>query len=168
MDIKTNSNNTSIKNHAKGKPSEQMEYKMLRRVMLVEDDIDDQFFARAELKRAKGVGKVECFSNGKALIQYLHDRIAQDKDFLRIAPTVIILDLNMPLMNGLEALQLVKSDPLLKDVPVIVVTGQQSSWEIEKAFSFKADAVFKKPLDVGKLRKFFEEESQGFWNSLWH
>lgn len=160
--------------HTKGKReqnkgiSEEMQYKMLRRVMLVEDDIDDQFFAREELRRSKGVGKVECFSHGKALIQYLHERIDQNRDFLRLAPIVIVLDLNMPLMSGLEMLAEIKSDVLLKNIPVVVVTGEQSIWEIEKAFSLKADAVFKKPLDVSKLRKFFEDGSQSFWSHLWH
>jgi CheY-like chemotaxis protein len=164
MDIKAGS---SHNNYVDGSASEEAQYKMLRRVMLVEDDIDDQFFAREELKRCKGVGKVECFSNGKALIQYLHERIEQDKNFLHIAPSVIILDLNMPLMNGLEVLQEIKTDNLLKGIPVIVVTGERP-WEIEKAFSYKATAVFKKPLNVEKLRKFFEEGSHWSWTSLWH
>lgn len=148
--------------------SGEIRYQMLRRVMLVEDDFDDQFFAREELKRAKGVGKVICFSNGKALLEFLSQEIEKDKNYLRAAPTVIVLDLNMPLMSGLEVLNELKSNPALKGIPIIIVTGEQSPWEIEKAFSFKADAVFKKPFNVGKLRKFFEEGSHWSWSSLWH
>lgn len=168
MEDKTGREGTDSKNRVDLKVSEEVKYQMLRRVMLVEDDIDDQFFAREELRRTKGVGKVHCFSNGKTLIQYMHERIAEDKFFLHVAPTVIVLDLDMPLMNGLETLREIKSDALLKTVPVIVVTGATSQWEIDKAFSYKADAVFRKPLDVSKLRDYFEEKSSGFWSKLWH
>jgi CheY-like chemotaxis protein len=169
MDVKMNNRrHTHSEGQREGSESDQIAYKMLCRVLLVEDDIDDQFFAREELKRCENIGKVECFPNGKALFEYLYQRIVEDKDFLSGAPTVIVLDLNMPLMNGLETLRQVKTDPLLKNLPVIVVTGEKSAWEIEQALIFKAAAVFKKPLNVDRLRKFLEHDVQWSWSKLWH
>ncbi len=127
----------------------------LYRVLLVEDDFDDQLFSQKELMHLENIGKVECFPNGRELQEYLKEHTAKDKDFLHIAPVLIVLDLDMPLMNGFEVLRMLKADPRYEDIPVIVVTGEQNRWNLDKAYSYKADAVFKKPLDITEISNFF-------------
>jgi CheY-like chemotaxis protein len=149
--------------------SDEIAYKMLRRVLLVEDDIDDQFFAKQELKRLKRVGKVVCFSNGKELIQFLQAEQQKEDSYLYASSTVIIMDLNMPLMNGYETLKELRAAECIKNIPVIVVTSERAQWEIERIFSLMPIAVLRKPLKADKLLKFFEkEEHHSFWEGIWH
>lgn len=131
----------------------------LYRVLLVEDDFDDQILAKKELKDIECIGKVTCFSNGKDLIQYLRQRIAEDKNFVHLAPIIIILDLGMPLMNGFETLRALKAHSDYEDIKVIVITGKETRWNKEKAFAYKADAVFEKPINISMFQKFFEENA---------
>jgi CheY-like chemotaxis protein len=129
----------------------------LCRVLLVEDDFDDQVLARKRLTRSDQVEDVVCFQNGTELIQYLYDQGFNDRSLWLTVPIVIVLDLNMPQMNGFDVLSELKSDPFLAEIPVIVVTGAQSREEIDRAAALKADAVFPKPINVEKLQSFFNE-----------
>ena len=72
-------------------------------------------------------------------------------------PLVIVLDLNMPAMDGFAVLQELKSDAFLAEIPVIVVSGTQSDEEIQRAFALKANGVFRKPINIGKLDAFFKD-----------
>jgi CheY-like chemotaxis protein len=127
------------------------------RVLLVEDDFDDQMLARKRLGRSGLVEEVVCFTNGTELVQYLYDQGFHDRSLWLTVPMVIVLDLNMPQMNGFDVLAELKSDPFLADIPVIVVTGSQSREEVDRALRLKADAVFPKPINVAKLQSFFRE-----------
>jgi CheY-like chemotaxis protein len=127
------------------------------RILLIEDDFDDQILAKKRLSRSDVVEDVLCFSNGTELIQYLYDQGFHDRSVWCMTPMVIVLDLNMPLMDGFAVLQELKSDAFLSEIPIIVVTGTQSKEDVQKAFGLKANAVFQKPLNVGKLESFFNQ-----------
>src|ERR1700744_1617135 len=96
------------------------------RILLIEDDFDDQILAKKRLGRSNTVEDVMCFSNGTELIQYLYDQGFHDRSGWCMTPMIIVLDLNMPLMDGFAVLQELKSDPFLSEIPIIVVTGTQS------------------------------------------
>jgi CheY-like chemotaxis protein len=138
------------------------------RVLLVEDDFDDQVLAKKRLTLSPEVEDVICFSNGTELVQYLYDQGFHDRSAWCLTPMVIVLDLNMPMMDGFAVLQELKSDPFLSEIPVIVVSGTQSREEVQKAFSLKADAVFKKPLNVSKLQAFFKEGWSWPRKEMWY
>jgi CheY-like chemotaxis protein len=126
------------------------------RVLVIEDDLDDQILANKRLSVSPMVECVVFFSNGMELAQYLYDQGFHDRSVWCMTPMVIVLDLNMPLMDGFAVLNELKSDAFLADIPVIVVTGSQSKEDIEKARSLKADAVFEKPLNLSKLESYFK------------
>jgi CheY-like chemotaxis protein len=138
------------------------------RVLLIEDDIDDQILAKKRLKRSDMVEDVLCFSNGTELIQYLYDQGFHDRSVWCMTPMVIILDLNMPLMDGFAVLQELKSDPFLGEIPVLVVSGTQSKDDVQKAMGLKADAVFQKPLNVEKLESYFQNAWTWPRQDMWY
>lgn len=127
------------------------------RILLVEDNYDDQLLAIKRLKLSPDVEDVLCFANGTELIKYLYDQGFHDRSAWSMTPMIIVLDLNMPTMDGFAVLQELKSDSFLAEIPVIVVSGTQSADEVQRAFALKADGVFKKPLNVSKLNSFFKD-----------
>jgi two-component system, sensor histidine kinase len=85
---------------------------------------------------------------------------------LRVAamepPDVLLLDLAMPGLNGHEVIRSLKADPLLKDVPVVVVTGNATEEEQRKAFTGGCAAFLPKPLDFIRLGALLMSVSQAF------
>lgn len=138
------------------------------RILLIEDDFDDQILAKKRLSRSNMVEDVLCFSNGTELIQYLYDQGFHDRSVWCMTPMVIVLDLNMPLMDGFAVLQELKSDAFLSEIPIIVVTGTQSKEDVQKAFGLKANAVFQKPLNVSKLESFFNQAWTWPRQDMWY
>ena len=138
------------------------------RILLIEDDFDDQILAKKRLGRSDMVEDVMCFSNGTELIQYLYDQGFHDRSVWCMTPMVIVLDLNMPLMDGFAVLQELKSDAFLSEIPIIVVTGTQSKEDVQKAFGLKANAVFQKPLNVSKLESFFNQAWTWPRQEMWY
>lgn len=122
-------------------------------VFLVEDNADDQFFGRRLLESSPSVNEVRCFSSGPELITY----IKQHREELVAMPVVIIVDLNMPKMDGYELLARIKSNPYLETIPVVIVTGVLSYEAFRKVMELKADAVFRKPMSLEKLETFFRQ-----------
>lgn len=93
-------------------------------ILLLEDDLVDQEAITRALGELKVTNKVEAYSNGEEGIEYLKHHL----------PVVILLDLNMPKMNGIEFLKIVKGDKNLKRIPVIILTT--SNEERDKVDSF--------------------------------
>lgn len=137
------------------------------RVLLVEDDVDDQFIAKKRLEASGKVSEVLCFSNGEELIDYMTEQGFHDRSVMWLQPTVIILDLNMPRVDGFEILRQLKSDSFLRAIPVIVVSGNASQENVQLAHNLKADAFFTKPMNVYKLQSFLEKGWQWPTMEMW-
>ncbi len=88
-------------------------------VLLVEDDSIDAMTVKRAFKELKIPNRLIVLKNGEEAITYLHK---PDSEW----PCIILLDLNMPKMGGLEFLTYLKNDPLLKRIPVVVMTTSQS------------------------------------------
>lgn len=137
------------------------------RVFLVEDDPDDCMLNKKRLEASDSVKEVIAFPNGDALITYMKDAGFQDRSVMCMIPTMIIVDLNMPKMDGFEILHELKSDPFLQDIPVVVVSGDPSYANIKRAHSLRADAFFSKPLNVYNIQSFFSKAWQWPKNEMW-
>jgi CheY-like chemotaxis protein len=127
------------------------------RVLLVEDDLDDRVLEKRTLEQSAGIEEVVCFPDGHALMSYLQEHGFQDRSVICLTPTVIVVDVNMPRMGGLEVLRQLKSDAFLEDIPVVVVSGDVSQEQISAAIRLKADAFFRKPLKANQLRRVLDK-----------
>jgi CheY-like chemotaxis protein len=109
--------------------------------ILVVDDNDDTRTALASLLKAAGY-RVVCAANGREALEYLR---------ASAPPGAILLDLNMPVMSGLEFRQEQRKDPALADIPVFLVSGEAGLEKTVEAL----DAVghIPKPIEVGYLFK---------------
>ena len=117
-----------------------------RRILLVEDDQVDCMTIKRALDEVKIKRRLDMVSNGEEALAYL---LSADNDL----PRLILLDLNMPRMNGIEFLKTVKTHPGLKKIPVVVLTTSRTDQDINASFDLGVAGYMVKPLDY---REFIE------------
>ena len=110
--------------------------KTLKKILLVDDDREDQYLFMEALDTLNLSVQCKTVSNGKEALKHL-DLISQYE--------FIFLDLNMPMMNGLECLQALKHHAKYKDIPVIIFTTSTNAHEMENCLSMGAKSLFHKP-----------------------
>lgn len=137
------------------------------RVLLVEDDADDLAFGKAQLEACPQVSEVKCFADGDELIRYMNDQGFDDHTVMCMTPTIIIVDLNMPRIDGFKILQRLKSDPFLKEIPVAVLSGQLNYETMHRAMDLGADAILRKPLRTDKLSECLKHAWQWPTREMW-
>ena len=115
-------------------------------ILLVEDDHVDIMTIRRALKEIHVGNAVISMENGEAGLDYLRDP-AQER------PCIILLDLNMPIMNGIEFLQQIKLDADLRRIPVVVLTTSEEQQDKVRSFDLGVAGYMAKPVDY---RRFVE------------
>lgn len=113
-------------------------------ILLVEDDKVDAMTVRRAFKDLKVTNPLVHSINGEEALDYLSDD-SNDK------PCVILLDLNMPKMNGTEFLKVVKADESLKRIPVVMLTTSQEERDIVESFELSVAGYIVKPVDYQKF-----------------
>ena len=115
-------------------------------ILLVEDDTIDAMTVRRAFKDLSITNPLEHRLNGEEALAYLQDDANE-------RPCVILLDLNMPKMNGTEFLKVAKADAALKRIPVVVLTTSNEERDIVESFRLSVAGYIIKPVDY---RKFVE------------
>lgn len=115
-------------------------------ILLVEDDQVDVMTILRALKEIRVSNRVVNMENGEAALAYLEDPLSE-------RPCIILLDLNMPIMNGIEFLQMVKGDPRYRSIPVIVLTTSEEQQDKVNSFELGVAGYMAKPVDY---RQFVE------------
>ncbi len=114
------------------------------RLLIAEDDDDDFFLLKEALEHAKLDSILERVKDGEELMELL---FAQDQGKIDGgAPSLILLDLNMPKKGGREALQEIKAHPRLKKIPVVVFTTSNSSDDVRLTYELGVNSFLQKPL----------------------
>lgn len=115
-------------------------------IVLAEDDPDDRLLTRRALKKSRLVNTIDAVEDGEELMDYLHRRGCYAEPGAAPRPGLILLDLNMPRMDGREALQRIKSDADLRRIPVIVLTGSEAERDIVDSYDLGVNAYVTKPV----------------------
>jgi CheY-like chemotaxis protein len=112
-------------------------------ILMADDDEDDRDLARDAFADAGLEGEIRFVLDGQDLLDYLRDRNRQ-----RAAdrPGIIVLDLNMPRMDGREALTEIKADSSLCKIPVVVLTTSKDSEDIDRCYGAGASSFIAKPV----------------------
>ena len=109
-------------------------------VLLVEDDEVDVMTVKRALRDLHVINPMDVASNGEVALEYLKDN---QKD----TPCVILLDLNMPKMNGIEFLKIIKTDKSLKMIPVVILTTSRNEQDKIESFKLSIAGYMIKPVD---------------------
>ena len=116
-------------------------------LLLVEDDINDAELTIRELKKHNMANKLVHVKNGEEALDFVFaaGKYAGKKDIYHI-PKVILLDIQMPKLNGIEVLEKIKSDPRTRTIPVVILTSSKESPDIQKCYGLGANSYIVKPV----------------------
>lgn len=117
-------------------------------ILLVEDNPGDVRLTQEALRGAKVRNNMFIVGDGIKALSYLRQE-GQYADATR--PDLILLDLNLPRMNGFEVLEAIKSDDSLKLIPVVILTTSQAEQDIVKGYNLHANAYVTKPVDLDQF-----------------
>lgn len=117
-------------------------------ILLLEDEPADAYLVRVALKEYKIYVKLHHVVDGRDGLDFLH-RVGKYLDAPR--PRLILLDLNMPRMNGREFLTAIKADDQFKDIPVVVLTTSEVERDVLASYQLGAAGYITKPVDVAQF-----------------
>lgn len=131
-------------------------------ILLVEDNEGDVFMTLEALEERKIVNKVTVVNDGKAAVDFLE----KQGDFADVAePDLILLDINLPKKNGHEVLLHIKNSPVLKHIPVIMLTTSSSERDIQSSYRNHANCFITKPVDAENFLNVILN-IENFWISI--
>ncbi len=133
-----------------------MDHKIVE-ILLVEDNMTDAELTIRALRKSNINNDLIHLKNGVEALDFLFGRGAYKDRDINIKPKVILLDLKMPKVDGLEVLRQIKSTELTKAIPVVVLTSSKESPDIEHAYALGANSYIVKPVEFGEFAKIVTE-----------
>lgn len=122
-------------------------------IILVEDNPDDAALAIRALKKQNLANKLIHLTDGAEALDFMYGAGEYAGRNIDNMPKVILLDLKMPKVNGIEVLEKLKSDPVLKDIPIVVLTSSAEDPDIKKCYDLGANSYIVKPVDFDNFAK---------------
>lgn len=120
-------------------------------ILMADDDADDRMLTEEALIESRVLNELHFVKNGVELLDYLNGRNGFSGRERHPLPGLILLDLNMPLMDGHEALENIKKDPLLKRIPVVILTTSKIEEDMLKGYDLGAASYITKPVTFDVL-----------------
>ena len=130
-------------------------------ILLAEDDPRDAQLTTRALAESNAPGEVVVARDGAEALDYLYGRgPASHSNHFR--PCVVLLDLKMPKVNGLEVLRTIKNDPQLRTIPVVMLTSSRQEQDLSESYQLGANAYVVKPVSFAEFRGALKEIGS-FW-----
>lgn len=119
-------------------------------VLLVEDNINDAELTIRELRKDNLANNLYHVKDGEEALDFLFatGKFLESRNIL-CSPKVVMLDIQMPKINGIEVLQKIRSDERTKNIPVVMLTSSNQDPDIQKCYSLGANSYIVKPVDFG-------------------
>jgi two-component system, chemotaxis family, response regulator Rcp1 len=138
---------------ARGRPAE---------LLLIEDNYGDVLLTREAFRSARISNTLAVAGDGEQALAMLR---REDPYADQVTPDVILLDLNLPRMDGREVLEAIKNDPKLQRIPVIVLTSSKAEIDIVKTYDLGANGYIVKPVTFERLQEIVAS-IETFWFSV--
>lgn len=125
-------------------------------ILLVEDNLSDALLIKHELESQRLTNQVLHFLEGFQALDYIFrtgEYAGQDV----AKPGLILLDLKMPRMSGIEVLRRVKTEPTTRNIPVVILTGSRNERDLTATYLYGANSYVEKPLDFERFTKVVRE-----------
>jgi len=120
-------------------------------ILLIEDNIDDERLTLRALRRNNIMNEVVVACDGQEAIDYLFGTGSFTGRDLSVMPAVVILDLKLPRLSGLEVLKRIRETEVTKRLPVVVLTASDDESQIEAAYKLGANSFIQKPTDPSEF-----------------
>ncbi len=125
-------------------------------ILVADDDVDDQFLIHQAITEANLAQDIKKVYNGLELMDLLNCR-EPFKHLAGYKPDLVILDLNMPMMDGLSALIQIRNTTHLKNMPVYVLSTSHASFDRERSLALGANGFYSKPAEFSTLKNILLE-----------
>ena len=135
-------------------------------VMLVEDNVDHAELVIRTLEEHRIANKIRHFTDGQTALDYLLRRAEFSDPADSPRPHVILLDLRLPRVDGLQVLETIKEDKDLKSIPVVILTTSEAEKDVARAYNHHANSYLVKPLGYQEFKKLMED--LGFYWLVWN
>lgn len=120
-------------------------------ILLIEDNIDDERLTLRALRRNNIMNEVVVACDGQEAIDYLFGTGSFSGRDMSVMPAVVILDLKLPRLSGLEVLKRIRTDERTKRLPVVVLTSSEDASQVEESYALGANSFIKKPTDPAEF-----------------
>jgi two-component system response regulator len=138
-----------------------------RPILLVEDNPDDVELTRIAFAQAKIANPLHVAGNGADALDYLFGRGEYADCPRHEQPSLVLLDLNMPRMDGREVLQAIRADIATRSLPVVVMTTSTEPFDVEACYSLGANSYIRKPVDFDQFMRAVKQVGM-YWLMLNH
>ena len=122
-------------------------------ILLVEDNPDDVELALFALKKNNFANTIHVARDGEEALDFLFCRGAHNDRSFEQPPKVVLLDLKLPKVDGLEVLRALKNDPRTKAVPVVVMTSSKQQRDMVEGYKLGVNSYIQKPIDFAEFRE---------------
>jgi two-component system response regulator len=122
-------------------------------ILLVEDNAGDAEMTITALNQANLANKLLHVKNGEEALDYIFAEGKFADRHIDQKPKVILLDLKMPKVNGIEVLQKIRSDERTKDIPIVVLTSSKEDPDIKKCYDLGVNSYVVKPVEFDEFQK---------------
>ena len=119
-------------------------------ILMADDDLDDKMLMKEALEENSFLDQIHFVDDGEELMLYLYKR-GKYKSFPTFRPSMILLDLNMPKIDGRQALRIIKSDKDLKRIPVVIYTTSKSEDDVISTYDLGVNSFICKPVEYDQL-----------------
>lgn len=127
-------------------------------IILVEDNMDDAALVIRALKKNNLANKLVHLKDGAEALEFIFgNNTSAELEVLSHSPRVMLLDLKMPKINGMEVLEKVKSDPRTKAMPIVVLTSSAEDPDIKRCYTLGANSYIVKPVEFDNFSKVIAE-----------
>ncbi len=131
-------------------------------ILMADDDEDDRLMAKEALDEARLVNDFNFVEDGEELLDYLYHRGKYANPANSPRPGLILLDLNMPKKDGREALKEIKSDPELRQIPIVVLTTSKAEEDVLRTYDLGVNSYITKPVTFEGLVEVMKSLTQ-YW-----
>ncbi len=135
-------------------------------ILLIEDNPDHTQLILRGFQNHRVANQVRCVSDGRAALDYLFRRGNYADPEKSPRPHLILLDLRLPRVDGLEVLREIKINDKLRRIPVVVLTTSEAESDVARAYEFHANSYLVKPMDFAKFTQLMDE--LGFYWLGWN
>ena len=122
----------------------------LTTILIADDDADDRLFMAEALRQNQFRSTIKFVENGEELLDYLTCKNGFTAESAP-RPSLILLDLNMPLVDGFEALTVIKADPQLCRLPVVILSTSSAREDVKRAYGLGSNSYITKPQNFTRL-----------------
>jgi len=131
-------------------------------ILMADDDEDDRLMTKEALDEARLMNNLRFVEDGEELMDYLYNRDKYADPNSAPRPGLILLDLNMPRKDGREALEEIKNDPDLRQIPIVVLTTSQAEEDIYRTYDLGVNSFVTKPVSFEGLVDVMKKLSE-YW-----